>query len=594
MDLSCSVDHNGDRRKSGSRRHVETLEQRILDLEGLLHRTTQSRKQSELLPEDDADAHSEVAGVPVASGPQTSAYAVAPLYASPSSTLDLSLSEGLLAFDSHGMGTHAGMELCASSLSTKRGQDSGALGPTSQYRARSSGIIQSYHHHDQPYAKEDALAHLGIALDTNTVQVKCRLLQSFFRYQPLWVNAVDENLFWEHRESHESSMWHSNFLEAVMLASACRLSNSENPSAASLQGFLMLSEYEVPQGRERMACRLLTDIGLHESPDVPEESETIHIKRARSNLLGACISLEGIWCMYLGRPTSIPSSIHQAAALSCERYQGPDSTTLAAWLGLCGPMADICDILNSSRPLNDDAKNRLLEHNANLQIWLDKLPVGFVYDEPNTADLDPTAYGIHMQYCKVQILVQQASDGDDAAVGTPRFRTYDAAIRIIRLLLIYRQIHGTERIRSVMLDAVNLALETLVDQYLQHRDLIETRKHDIQWLHLAIKSMIDIQPHFPIIGRLLNSLAVVVEGTLLSSLFRAMKPYLSPSSSSSAPAETSAEPRTSAPDILGDELMAVEEFSAGDINQLSPSLLYWSNPQVESFWDLTSEPLTMT
>lgn len=69
-------------------------------------------------------------------------------------------------------------------------------------------------------------------------------------------------------------MWYSNFLEAVMLASACRLSNSsavrslgeqysiqakadilqalENPSAASLQGFLMLSEYELSQGREHM------------------------------------------------------------------------------------------------------------------------------------------------------------------------------------------------------------------------------------------------------------------------------------------------------------------------------------------------------
>lgn len=343
-----------------------------------------------------------------------------------------------------------------------------------------------------------------------------------------------------------------------------------------------------------MACRLITDIGLHEPPDASEEAETIHIKRARLNLLGACIALEGIWCMYLGRPTSIPSSIHQAAALSCERYQGPDSTTLAAWLGLCGPMADICDVLNSSRPLNDDAKNRLSQHNVNLQSWLDKLPVGFVYDEANAADLDPAAYGVHMQYCKVQILVEQSSDGDDVAAGTRRARIYDAAIRIIRLLLIYRQIHGTERIRSVMLDAVNLALETLVDQYLQHRDLIETRKHDIEWLHLAIKSMIDIQPHFPIIGRMLNSLMVAVEGTPLASLFRPMEDYLSPGCSSSAPAETYAEPQTGAPEILGGELMNTEEFPADNINQLSPSLLYWSNPQVESFWGLTSESLTMT
>ncbi|KFY92971.1 hypothetical protein V498_04641 [Pseudogymnoascus sp. VKM F-4517 (FW-2822)] len=623
MDLSCSVDHNGDRRKSGSRRHVETLEQRILDLEGLLHRTTPSRQQSELLWEDDADPRSEGTGVPVASGPPTSAYAAAaPLYASPSSALDLSLAEGLPALDSHCMDMHPHAEPCASCCRGKRGQDSGALGPTAQYRARSSGIIQSYSHHDHPYIKEDVLAHLGVALDTNTVQVKCRLLQSFFRYQPLWVNSVDENLFWENRENHEPSMWYSNFLETVMLASACRLSNSsavrslgeqysiqakadilqalENPSAASLQGFLMLSEYEVSQGRERMgwqfcgmACRLLTDIGLHESPDVSDEAETIHIKRARLNLLGACISLEGIWCMYLGRPTSIPSSIHQAAALSCEQYQGPDSTTLAAWLGLCGPMADICDVLNSSRHLNDDAKNRLSQYSVNLQSCLDKLPVGFVYNEPSAADLDPTAYSVHMQYCKVQILVLQSSDGDDVADESRRVHIYDAAIRIIRLLLIYRQIHGTERIRSVMLDAVNLALETLVDQYLQHRDLIETRKHDIQWLHLAIKSMIDIQPHFPIIGRMLNSLAAAVEGTPLASLFRAIGPYLSPGCSSSTDARTYAEPPANAPDILGNEPMTAGEFTADDIGQLSPSFLYWSNPQVESFWGLASEPLTM-
>lgn len=256
-------------------------------------------------------------------------------------------------------------------------------------------------------------------------------------------------------------------------------------------------------------------------------------------------------------------------------------------------MADICDVLNSSRHLNDDAKNRLSQYSVNLQSCLDKLPVGFVYNEPSAADLDPTAYSVHMQYCKVQILVLQSSDGDDVADESRRLHIYDAAIRIIRLLLIYRQIHGTERIRSVMLDAVNLALETLVDQYLQHRDLIETRKHDIQWLHLAIKSMIDIQPHFPIIGRMLNSLAAAVEGTPLASLFRAIGPYLSPSCSSSTDARTYTEPPANAPDILGNEPMTAGEFTADDIGQLSPSFLYWPNPQVESFWGLTSEPLTM-
>jgi hypothetical protein len=120
----------------------------------------------------------------------------------------------------------------------------------------------------------DEPADLGIAIVTDTVQVKCRLLQSFFRDQPLWVNAVDEELFWRHRESRKQSMWYSSFLENAMLASATRLSSSRNvrvlgdqyaaqakagivlalnhPSAASVQGLLMLSEYEVSQDRESL------------------------------------------------------------------------------------------------------------------------------------------------------------------------------------------------------------------------------------------------------------------------------------------------------------------------------------------------------
>jgi hypothetical protein len=338
-----------------------------------------------------------------------------------------------------------------------------------------------------------------------------------------------------------------------------------------------------------MACRLLTDLGLHEFPDASEEAEVTHIKRARSHLLGACIALEGIWCMYLGRPSSIPSSIHQTAAMSCERYRWPDSSVLAAWLGLCGPMADICGVLNSSRPLSADAKTRLSLLSVNLQSWLDKLPTGFIYDELKTADLDPTAYELHMQHCKVQILVQQAYGGDDEYAKTRRVSIYDAAIRIIRLLLIYRQIHGTERIRSVMLDAVNLALATLVDHYLRHPNIIEDQKHDIHWLRLAIKSMIDIQLHFPIIGRMLNSLTVAVEGTPLAPLLGATEPYTTPGYSSATPAETYPEQLTSAPGIFWNEPMAADEFPADDVSQLSRSLLSWPNPQVGSLWSRPSE-----
>jgi len=73
-------------------------------------------------------------------------------------------------------------------------------------------------------------------------------------------------------------MWYSKFLETVMLACAARLSTSsavrslgeryslqakadvlqalEIPSAASMQAFMLLSEYEVSYGRDRIGWML--------------------------------------------------------------------------------------------------------------------------------------------------------------------------------------------------------------------------------------------------------------------------------------------------------------------------------------------------
>src|SRR4051812_11606805 len=122
-----------------------------------------------------------------------------------------------------------------------------------------------------------------------------------------------------------------------------------------------------------MACRLLAILGSCRASDSSEAAITEHMKGVRLHLLGACIITEGIWCLYMSRSSSIPRSILQAAALSCRRQQAPDSTTLAVWLGLSGPMADICDVLNGGRPLHADAKSRLARLNTDLDHWLETL-----------------------------------------------------------------------------------------------------------------------------------------------------------------------------------------------------------------------------
>jgi hypothetical protein len=276
-DSPCAVERNGDRRKSGSRGHIETLEQRILELEGLHSRMMQNREQSGVSREE--EARSDGVALPASYATQTGTPDVTPLYALPLSTPDLSLVESLPALKNDYTSASTLVELCTASGKESSGQASGVVGSTSQYHTRSTGMTQPYHQrHIHPYMKKGYPEDLEIATGTNAVRSKRQLLQSFFKYQPLWVAAVDEELFWEHRANRESSMWYSSFLEAVMLASATRLSDSSalrsigeqsynqakagivqalyNSSAASMQGFLMLSEYEVSQGREIMGWQL--------------------------------------------------------------------------------------------------------------------------------------------------------------------------------------------------------------------------------------------------------------------------------------------------------------------------------------------------
>ncbi|KAL4808375.1 hypothetical protein BDV18DRAFT_134835 [Aspergillus unguis] len=695
MDIPCAVDRNGDRRKSASRKHVETLEQRIQTLEGFLRQNSQIKspqdEEVDLLSEDggpvDApsqSAHSDLENGPSQATPNSRSFetpAADYLLSQLQNVTPPNGFETLLALDDDAIATimnngpnnpniRASQDanpgpsprMGSSTFSERRSstQNSGALGRTSQSHVQLSGSSP------QPSCtKHDELADFGIAVDINSAQVKSRLLHSFFRYQTLWVSVVDENLFWEYRKNGESSMWYSEFLETVMLACAARLSTSSAvrslgesysaqamagiveavacPSAASMQGFMLLSEYEVSYGHDRkgwmlcgMACRLLADLGLHQCLDADEQ-----VSRTRNwefHLLGACIAFEGVWCMYLGRPSSIPRSILQRAASSCRSYQGPEASTLSAWLGLCAPMADICDILNSCSSIHAEAKARLLQLGIELQQWCDSLPPGFAYDDNKIADLDPMAYGVHMQYCKVQILMRQAFCGEESASGvnTPRFQQpipcddqdretaerviYDAALRIVRLLLMYRQIHGAEKIPSVMLDNVNLALVTLINHFVRHQDLIETQPRDIQLLRLAIESMRAIQPHFPIIGRMLNSLQIAVEGTPLSTLLHisadgSTMPTARPAASldvaveaphrrdsfntspfsdnkqSSPHSSLGAVDRAGGP-VLNKETLFSSQWPTSDPEELSVSLLGWPNPQIESFWSLKPASLS--
>jgi hypothetical protein len=112
-----------------------------------------------------------------------------------------------------------------------------------------------------------------IDLDPTSPGLRDHLFESFFKYQKLWVDVVNKDCFLTHKKNGSDSRWYSKFLENAMLACGARLSTSKavralgykycewaknevlkamsEPTPANMQGFLLLSEFEVTNGNDR-------------------------------------------------------------------------------------------------------------------------------------------------------------------------------------------------------------------------------------------------------------------------------------------------------------------------------------------------------
>ncbi|KAJ4322153.1 hypothetical protein N0V84_004988 [Fusarium piperis] len=328
----------------------------------------------------------------------------------------------------------------AISITSSPGNSSGQGKSQSFYGATSHPHVTSPSDDSRPSCPDD-LDLVNIDLDPNSPQLRDHLFQSFFRYQTLWVDIVDKENFQTHQAQSVSSRWYSTFLENAMLACATRLSTSKSvramgpkycelakaetsmamsePTPASLQGFLLLSEYEVTKGNNRpgwmfcgkssVACRMLSDLGLHE---LASTVDTARVSKQESDLafalLAACIIYEGVWTLYLGRPSSIPRSFMSIAASRCKAGRQSDSSWVSAWVGLCVPMAEISQVLNDQSITDSHRITLLRQLSKDVDEWHDSLPPELAYIENRLTGMDPAGYGLHTQFCKVQILVKQA------------------------------------------------------------------------------------------------------------------------------------------------------------------------------------------
>lgn len=112
------------------------------------------------------------------------------------------------------------------------------------------------------------------SLNIDSTPLRAVLFTTYWKIQPHSIIIVDETLFTEGREAGHRSEYYSAFLGDAVLACATRLSTSdgvralgaryvdrakaaitmelERPNTATLQGFLLLSDFEATRGRDRL------------------------------------------------------------------------------------------------------------------------------------------------------------------------------------------------------------------------------------------------------------------------------------------------------------------------------------------------------
>lgn len=271
---------------------------------------------------------------------------------------------------------------------------------------------------------------------------------------------------------------------------------------------------------------MLSDLGLHEHASIFGGSNDAHqstkdIDSAYA-LVSACVVYEGVWALYLGRPSSIPRSVMNIVAARCKAEQNSNTPWLDAWVGLCVPMAEISQVLNE-QSLSDSEKSASLRRLfRQTEEWHESLPPELTYDDVHAANMDLAGYGLHAQYYKVQILLRQALSrlhrtskkrrySQLAAEGSPETSCddpnaiiYQYAVRIARLVVTCREAFGAEKIPSIMLDNAVLAATVMID-HLKRPDRLNEMQ-DQMWAKELFRSLETVQPHFPIIGRMLDSL----------------------------------------------------------------------------------------
>lgn len=271
---------------------------------------------------------------------------------------------------------------------------------------------------------------------------------------------------------------------------------------------------------------MLCDLGLHELSTTIDAPTSFQESRKADDLahalLAACIVYEGVWTLYLGRPSSIPTSAMTVAASRCREKRKTDSPWLNAWIGLCVPMAKITHVLNDQTISDPERSSVLRKLLKQMEEWYKSLPPELAYNESRLTSMDLAGYGLHTQYCKLQILLRRelarpantrkrrhsqtlSNRGAQKSSNPSNIMAHNYALRIARLVVTYREVFGMEKIPSIMLDNAVVAATAMIERP-NTSDGVHEVQHEAIWLSQLVRSMESVQLHFPIISRMIESL----------------------------------------------------------------------------------------
>lgn len=445
---------------------------------------------------------------------------------------------------------------------TSDGQPS-YYGPTSQRYVKYQGpeVVE-------PNSSKDSDSITELRLDG--APSRNFLLQIFFRVQQLSTPVVDETLFGAGRVRGIRVQWYSSFLENAILACASRMSTSPNlrqlgaqyanrakqalleeisaPNIATLQGLLLLSDFEATRGLNRlgymfcgMACRLVFDLGLTASCTMLVARGKISQADAfeRHRLLLAVHVFDKLWSVYMGRPSALQTKMVAIAhqRLKSEGWKG--TAAAEAWVGLCTDISDATELLLTSPEPGQATVERLKELNDRLAERFNSLPSELVTTLDQPCELQPCAFALRIQFHGAQIVSRGLlnkvirtvngdklpprpidSQQDPQTVDVPCSEMLSNAIAISRLVSTYHDIYGVENIVTVMLDNMYVASAVLVSYILHGHQEPGHAATPRTWLQTLRDIFVGARNHYPVATRMYLTLSKLTQGTILEGMYQ--------------------------------------------------------------------------